>query len=114
VLHGSFCDRARRGREFQEEVPVREFTVVSAFGRRRFHVVSSARNVAVYPRLNPVLQDRAAARQSGSIEGAGLAFQATTDRVVERGAAGSQAMMASAIAAQVMWIGQPSARSIRR
>ena len=51
--------------------------------------MSSARNVAVYPRLNPVLQDRACGATSGSIEGAGLAFQATTDRVVERGAAGS-------------------------
>jgi len=34
--------------------------------------MSSARNVAVYARLDPVLQDRACGATSGSIEEAGL------------------------------------------
>jgi len=48
VLHGSFCDRARRGREFQEgSARFVKFTVVSA-SEKTFHVCEFRRNVAVY------------------------------------------------------------------
>ena len=90
VLHGSFLRSvAPRTRISGAKCPVREVHRRVRFGRRRSTFVSSARNVAVYARLNPVLQDRVCGATSGSIEGAGLAFQATTDRVVERDAAGS-------------------------
>jgi len=43
VLHGSFCDRARRGREFQEgSARFVKFTVVSASKKRSTFVSSRA------------------------------------------------------------------------
>src|ERR1700738_582371 len=57
---------------------------VQAEGYRR-----SSANASSYAHLNPVPQDRACGATSESIEGTGLAFQATTDRVVARGAAWS-------------------------
>jgi len=74
---------------FRSEVPASWSSPSCPLRKKSFTFVSSARNVAVYARLNPVLQDRVCGATSGSIEGAGLAFQATTDRVVERDAAGS-------------------------
>jgi hypothetical protein len=57
---------------FRSEMPGSSSSPSCPLRKKTFHVYEFRRNVAVYARLNPVLQDRACGATSGSIEGAGL------------------------------------------